>query len=66
MPFELNIYIRFGLESWQNILWCDVHFLGHLESNNTNVWSDKRNVQNVQSGGTRGLELRTTALKGHG
>ncbi len=66
MPFEWNIYIRFKLESWRNILWCDVHFLGNLKSNSTNVWSDKRNLQNVQSEGTQGLELKTAALKGHG
>ncbi len=42
---------------------CDVHFAGHLRSNRTNVWSDKSNIRNVQSGGARGLELRTAALK---
>ncbi len=41
---------------------CDVHFAGHLRSNRTNVWSDKSNIRNVQSGGARGLELRTDAL----
>ncbi len=41
---------------------CDVHFAGHLRSNRTNVWSDKSNIRNVQSGGARGLELRTAAL----
>ncbi len=65
MPFEWNIYVCIELKSWRNILWCDVYFAGHLKSNSTNIWSDKRNVQNVQSGGTRGLELRTAALKGH-
>ncbi len=39
-----------------------VHFAGHLRSNRTNVWSDKSNIRNVQSGGARGLELRTAAL----
>ncbi len=38
------------------------HFAGHLRSNRTNVWSDKSNIRNAQSGGARGLELRTTAL----
>ncbi len=42
----------------------DVHFAGHLRSNRTNIWSDKRNIQNMQSRGARGLELRTTALEG--
>ncbi len=41
---------------------CDVHFAGHLRSNRTNVWSDKSNIRNVQSGGARGLELRTAGL----
>ncbi len=44
-------------------IFCDVHFAGHLRSNRTNVWSDKSNIRNVQSGGVRGLELRTAALK---
>ncbi len=57
MPFEWNIYVLFELEPWRNILWCDVHFVGHLQSNSTNVWSDKRNVSNVQSGG---IENRCT------
>ncbi len=30
---------------------CDVHFAGHLRSNRTNIWSDKSNIRNVQSGG---------------
>ncbi len=38
---------------------CDVHFAGHLRSNRTNIWSDKSNIRNMQSGGARGLELRT-------
>ncbi len=41
---------------------CDVHFAGHLRSNRTNVLSDKNNIRNVQSGGARGLELRTAAV----
>ncbi len=41
---------------------CDVHFAGHLRSDRTNVWSDKSNIRNVQSGGARGLELRTAGL----
>ncbi len=53
-------YVRFELESWR--ISCDVHFAGHLRSNRTNVWSDKSNIWNVQSGGARGLELRTAAL----
>ncbi len=43
---------------------CDDHFTGHLHSNRTNVWSDKRNMANVQSGGARGLELRIAVLGG--
>ncbi len=34
---------------------CDVHFAGHLRSNRTNIWSDKSNIRNMQSGGT-GIE----------
>ncbi len=41
---------------------CDVHFAGHLRSNRTNVWSDKSNIWNVQSGGAQRLELRTADL----
>ncbi len=41
-------YIRFELESWRNILWFP---LQHLRSNRTNIWSDKSNIRNVQSGG---------------
>ncbi len=41
---------------------CDVHFAGHLRLNRTNIWSYKSNIQNVQSGGARGLELRTADL----
>ncbi len=41
---------------------CDVHFAGHLRSNRTNIWSDKSNIRNMQSGGARGLELRTAGL----
>ncbi len=42
---------------------CDVHFAGHLRSNRTNIWSDKSNIRNMQSGGgVRGLELRTAAV----
>ncbi len=39
---------------------CDVHFEGHLRSNRTNIWSDKSNIRNMQSGGgTRtGIENR--------
>ncbi len=40
----------------------DVHFAGHLRSNRTNIWSDKSNIRNMQSGGARGLELRTSGL----
>ncbi len=28
-------------------MWCDVCFVGHLQSNSTNVWGDKRNDQSV-------------------
>ncbi len=42
----------------------DVHFAGHLRSNRTNIWSDKSNIRNMQSGGARGLELRTYGLRG--
>ncbi len=41
---------------------CDVHFAGHMRSNRTNIWSDKSNIRNMQSGGARGLELRTAEL----
>ncbi len=41
---------------------CDVHFAGHLRSNRTNIWSDKSNIRNMQSGGARGLELRTAGI----
>ncbi len=34
---------------------CDVHFAGHLRSNRTNIWSDKSNIRNMQSGGA-GIE----------
>ncbi len=40
----------------------DVHFAGHLRSNRTNIWSDKSNIRHMQSGGARGLELRTAEL----
>ncbi len=29
---------------------CDVHFAGHLRSNRTNIWNDKSNIRNMQSG----------------
>ncbi len=41
---------------------CDVHFAGHLRSNRTNILSNKSNIRNMQSGGARGLELRTAAI----
>ncbi len=43
-------------------IFCDVHFAGHLRSNGTNLWSDKRNIQNMQCGGSRGPGLRTAGL----
>ncbi len=56
-------YVRFELESWRNIVWCPLALAsGHLRSNRTNVWSDKSNIRNVQSGGARALELRTAGL----
>ncbi len=45
---------------------CDVHFAGHIRSNRTNIWSDKSNIRNMQSGlgeGARGLELRTAGVR---
>ncbi len=58
MHFEWNIYVRFELESWRNILMST--------SQGTYVpieqTSDKSNIRNMQSGGARGLELRTAAL----
>lgn len=39
---------------------CEVHFAEHLRSNWANLWTDKRCMQNVQSGRVRGTELRTT------
>ncbi len=51
------------MEQWNNgRISCDVHFVGHLWSNGTNPWSGKRNIQNVQSGGSWGPGLRTAAL----
>ncbi len=44
---------------------CDVHFAGHLRWNRTTSETIRENIQNVQSGGTRGLELRTVG-KAHG
>ncbi len=55
MHFEWNIYVRFELESWRNI----------LMSTSQGIWSDKSNIRNMQSGGARGLELRTAALTEH-
>ncbi len=58
-----NGIYTFALNCNHDGISCDVPFAGHLRSNRTNVWSDKRNIQNVQSGGgVRGLELRTAAL----
>ncbi len=55
-------YIR-SLRNWNHGgISCDVHFEGHLRSNRTNIWSDKSNIRNMQSGGARGLELRTAVL----
>ncbi len=44
---------------------CDVHFAGHLRSNRTNVWRDKRNIQNGGGGTRTGIEnrcIRTTLI----
>ncbi len=62
MHYEWN---TFALNWNHGGISCDVHFAGHLRSNNSNVWSDKSNIRNAQSGGARGLELRTAAVKDH-
>ncbi len=51
------LYAPFELGPWWNILWCPLR-----RSSRANVWSDKSYIQNMQCGGTRGLELRTTNL----
>ncbi len=59
MHYEWNTFVS----NWNHGgISCDVHFAGHLRSNRTNVWSVKSNIRNVQSGGARGLELRTAGL----
>ncbi len=59
MHFEWN---KFASNWNHGRISCDVHFAGHLRSNRTNIWSDKSNIRNMQSGGARGLELRTAGL----
>ncbi len=59
MHFEWN---TFALNWNHGGISCDVHFAGHLRLNRTNIWSGKSNILNVQSGGARGLELRTADL----
>ncbi len=61
MHFEWNIY-TFASNWNHGGISCDVHFAGHLHSNRTNIWSDKNNIRNVQSGAAWGLELRTAGL----
>ncbi len=48
MHFEWNTFAS----NWNHGgISCDVHFAGHLRSNSTNIWSDKRNIRIVQRRG---------------
>ncbi len=58
----LNGIYTFGSNWNHGGISCDVHFTGHLRLNRTNIWSDKSNIWNMQSGGVRGLELRTAGI----
>ncbi len=63
LKYTLNGIYMFASNWNHGGISSDVPFAGHLRSNRTNIWSDKSNIKNVQSGGrAQGLELRAAAL----
>ncbi len=52
-------YVCFELESWRTILWCSL-CRALTYALRTNIWSNKSNIRNVQSGGgaRTGIEKR--------
>ncbi len=69
---SVNIYNFNSRLAHFNALWMEyirslrtgimVEYPVMCTSQGTNIWSDKSNIPNMQSGGVRGLELRTAGL----
>ncbi len=58
MHFEWNIYVRFELESWRNILWCPPTYV-RIEQTSEAI----RVTHDIcRAGGQRGLELTTAEV----